>query len=84
MSKDFPDKVRAILRAPLHILGSIPVAALSIVDPDLGEGYVDWRTAAEQDDVEDGRDSVKKAKVDLVAQTILVKGVLWLWRRRGD
>lgn len=82
MANDFPDKTRAILRAPLHILGSIPVAVMTLVAPDLGEGYVDWRTVAEQEDVAHGRDSVRKARVDLVTQTALVRGVLWLWRRK--
>lgn len=82
MSTDFPDKKRAILRAPLHVLLSIPVAAVSIVDPDAGDDYVAWRKKAEADDFNTGRDSAKKAAVDLTTQTFLVKKVLWLWGRR--
>ena len=81
MSTEFPDKTRAIVRAPLHVLGSIPVAALAIVAPDVGEDYIDWRKRAEAEDVEEGRDSVPKAKVDLLTQTAAVKGVLWLHRK---
>lgn len=82
MSNDFPDKKRAILRAPLHVLLSIPFAAVSIVDPEGGDDYIEWRKKAEASDVATGKDSRKKAAWDLTTQTFLVKKVLWLWGRR--
>ena len=69
-------KLAGILKAPLHILASIPVAAVTIVAPPVGKKYVKWRTAAEADDVEDGFDTPVKAKIDLTSQTVLVKTVL--------
>jgi len=63
----------------LHILGSIPVAVASLVVPPLGKKYVKWRTEAEADDEEDGRDTPEKAKIDLLTQTVLVKGVLKIY-----
>lgn len=76
---DFPDRKRAILRAPLHVLLSIPFAAASIAVPSAGERYIAWRKRAEAEDQAAGRDSPKKAAVDLATQTALVRGVLWLW-----
>jgi hypothetical protein len=82
MTNDFPDKKRAILRAPLHVLLSIPFAAASLVVPKVGEKYVEWRDNAEEEDFIFGRDSAAKAKVDFVTQTWLVKKVLRLWGKR--
>lgn len=80
MPNDFPDRRRAILRAPLHVLLSVPFALGSIVKSDVGEDYIEWRTRAEKDDFNSGRDSARKAKVDLVTQTALVRGVLKIKR----
>lgn len=78
MTQDFPDKKRAILRAPLHVVMSIPFAAATLIAPSVGDRYVQWRVAAELDDVKGGRDSEKKAAVDLKTQTALVRAALWL------
>lgn len=72
-------KLAGIFKAPLHLLGSIPIAAVSLVAPPVGSLYVNWRTEAEQDDIEGGRDTPEKAKIDLASQTVLVKGVLRIW-----
>ena len=55
------------------------MALASIVVPPLGCKYVNWRRAAEYDDILGGRDTVEKARIDLVSQTVLVKGVLGVW-----
>jgi len=81
VSKDFPDKTRAILRAPLHVVLSIPPAAISLVAPSIGEAYIAVRQEAEDADYKQGRDSARKAAVDLKTQTFLVKVVLKLWGR---
>jgi hypothetical protein len=75
----FKDVGRAVWRAPLHILGSIPVAAVSLIIPPLGQKYVNWRIGAEQADEATGRDSPEKSQVDLYTQTALVKAVLKVW-----
>lgn len=72
-------KLAGWFKAPLHVLGSIPFAAASLVVPKVGKKYVRWRKEAEQDDVEDGFDTPEKAKVDLASQTILVRGVLRIY-----
>jgi hypothetical protein len=72
-------KLAGIFKAPIHFIGSIPVAAVSLVAPPVGKRYVRWRKEAEQDDVENDRDTPEKAKIDLASQTIAVKGVLRLW-----
>ena len=75
----FPDWKRALWRAPLHLLGSLPVAAVSLVVPPVGTAYIGWRTRAEQDDQAAGRDTPEKAAIDLYTQTALVRGVLKVW-----
>jgi hypothetical protein len=77
----FSDWKRAILRAPLHILGSLPVAAVALIAPPVGEAYVSWRSLAEQADEAAGRDTPEKAAIDLYSQTALVKAALKVWRR---
>jgi hypothetical protein len=69
-------KIAGIFKAPLHFLGSIPVAAVTLVAPPVGRKYVDWRRRAEREDINDGRDTIEKAKIDLASQTIAVKAVL--------
>lgn len=77
----FKDWKRAIWRAPLHILGSLPVAAVSLIVPPVGDAYMAWRQAAEHDDEVAGRDTPEKAEVDLYTQTALVKVALKVWGR---
>jgi hypothetical protein len=72
-------RIAGIFKAPIHFLGSIPIAAVSLVAPPVGKKYVRWRKEAEEDDVEAGRDTPEKAKIDLTSQTIAVKGVLRIW-----
>lgn len=76
----FSDWKRAVLRAPLHLALSAPVAAASLVVPPLGKAYVGWRAQAEADDEASGRDTAEKAQVDLWSQTVLVNKVLSIWR----
>ena len=71
--------IAGIFKAPLHFLGSVPVAAVTLVSPPLGQRYIQWRRGAERDDVTQGRDTPQKGRIDFVSQTILVKGVLKLW-----
>lgn len=75
----FSDWKRALWRAPLHILLSVPVAAATVVVPPLGKKYIGWRTRAENDDNLTGRDSPEKAEIDLYTQTALVRGVLKIY-----
>ncbi len=75
----FRDWKRALWRAPLHLLGSIPVAAASLIIPPLGKSYINWRTRAEQKDVFFKRDTAEKAEVDLYTQTVLVRGILGIY-----
>ena len=77
----FRDWKRAFWRAPLHLLGSLPVAAASLVVPPIGRAYVEWRARAEQADVDEGRDTPEKSEIDLYGQTVLVSSVLKVWRR---
>lgn len=72
-------RIAGIFKAPAHFLASLPVAAVSLVVPPVGKKYVKWRKEAEADDLEAGRDTAEKAKIDLASQTIAVKGVLRLW-----
>jgi hypothetical protein len=73
-------RIAGWFKAPLHFLGSIPVAAVSLVAPPVGQKYVDWRIKTEQADVDGGRDTPEKAKIDLASQTVAVRGVLKLWK----
>jgi hypothetical protein len=72
-------KIAGIFKAPLHFLGSVPVAAVSLVAPPVGDLYIKWRREAEEDDVKGGRDTPEKAKIDFISQTVLVKSVLRIW-----
>ena len=72
-------KLAGILKAPLHVLGSLPVAAVSLFAPPVGEAYCSWRIASENDDEAQGRDTPEKAKIDLRSQTALVYAALKLW-----
>ena len=80
----FHDWKRAIWRAPLHVLLSVPVAAASVVVPPLGKKYISWRARAEKDDNLTGRDSPEKAAIDLYTQTFLVRGVLRIYGIHGN
>ena len=75
----FKDWKRAALRAPLHLLMSVPFAAAALVAPPLGKRYISWRVAAEKDDEVNGRDTPEKAAIDLYTQTALVHRVLGLY-----
>lgn len=77
----FSDWKRAVWRAPLHILGSLPVAAVALIAPPVGDAYVAWRIAAEKADEAAGRDTPEKAQVDLYSQTALVYAALKAWGR---
>lgn len=75
----FKDWKRALWRAPLHLLGSLPVALIALVVPPIGAAYVKWRQSAEDADVAANRDTVEKALVDFYTQTVFVSNVLKLW-----
>jgi hypothetical protein len=75
----FKDWKKAIWKAPLHVLLSAPVAAVSAVVPPIGKKYVKWRTRAEGDDESTGRDTPEKARIDLYTQTVLVRKVLEIY-----
>jgi hypothetical protein len=72
----FRDWKKAIWKAPLHILLSAPVAAVSLIVPPLGKKYIAWRAQAEKNDEDSGRDTSEKATIDLYSQTALVKGAM--------
>lgn len=61
------------------MLGSLPVAAVSLVAPQVGAAYIQWRIRAEKDDEAAGRDTPEKAQIDLYSQTALVSGALKIW-----
>jgi hypothetical protein len=75
----FSDWKKAIWRAPLHMLGSLPVAGVSLLIPPIGKTYLAWRTKAEAADVAAGRDTPEKGQIDLYTQTALVVRVLNIW-----
>jgi hypothetical protein len=73
------DWKKAIWRAPLHILVSAPVAAISFVIPPVGKAYVRVRMQAEERDRSRGTDTCMKAAIDLYSQTALVRAVLRMY-----
>jgi hypothetical protein len=75
----FKDWKRALWRAPLHLLMGATIAPVALVMPPLGRRYVRWRTRAEQEDMQMGRDTPEKAEIDLYTQTIPVRLVLKIW-----
>jgi hypothetical protein len=77
----FKDRRRALWRAPFHLLFSVPVAIATLVAPSVGTAYINWRVAAEKADEATGRDTPEKAAIDLTTQTVLVRGVLKIWKR---
>lgn len=70
------DWKKAIWRVPLHIAGSLPVAAASLIVPVAGEKYVHWRERAETEDQTAHRDTSVKSMIDLYSQTAIVRAVL--------
>jgi hypothetical protein len=74
------DWKKAIWRSPLHIAGSIPVAAATIAIPPIGKKYIRWRTREEAHHVITGQDTPGKSEMDLYSQTALVRRVLRLYK----